>query len=276
MICRGIIFIMNLKRVLVRGGGDLASGVVACLYRYGWQVVVAELAQPLVVRRKVAFASAIYDETIKVEEIVAKHVKQHKYLDNHDFKKSIPVIVDPDLNILKDIPFFAVVDARMLKSRFYDDNPRQYPLIGLGPSFEAGLNCDVVIETNRGANLGKVIWKGKPEAATGEPAKVNGISYDRVLYAPVAGVVKQWVAISKSVDKDQLVATVGDVGVYSKIKGVVRGLIQDGIHIQKGTKIADIDPRNEIERCHKISDKAIIIGLSTLKALEAIYWNNME
>lgn len=267
---------MKLRRVLVRGGGDLASGVVACLHRAGWQVVVAELAQPLVVRRKVAFASAVYEGSARVEEIVAQHIKQVDNLKNHDFEKSIPVIVDPDLIVLNGITFIAIIDARMLKSRFYDDNPRHYPLIGLGPSFEAGLNCDVVIETNRGANLGKVIWKGKPEEATGEPAKVNGISYDRVLYAPVAGVVKQWVAISESVDKDQLVATVGDVGVYTKIKGVVRGLIQDGIHIPKGTKIADIDPRNEIERCFKISDKAIIIGLSTLKALEAIYWNDME
>ena len=257
-------------RVLVRGGGDLASGVVACLHRAGWQVLVCELPAPLVVRRKVAFAEAVYEGKMQVEGIDAQLA--HSYADVEPILESgrVAVLVDPELTVLESLRFKAVVDARLLKRDLLDDNPKDLAIIGLGPGFEAGENCKVAIETNRGPNLGQILWEGKPEADTGKPAAVNGYSLERVLYAPAEGIVKHYCAICDVVEAGQLLAEVGGLEVKAKIAGVVRGLIREGIRVKKGIKIADIDPRMDSKSCYKISDKAIIIGCSVLEAMKSI------
>ena len=261
---------MKNRRVLVRGGGDLASGVVACLHRAGWQVLVCELPAPLVVRRKVAFAEAVYEGKVQVEGIEAQLA--HDYEDVEPILESgrVAVLVDPELTVLKSLRFNAIVDARLLKRDLLDDNPKDFPVIGLGPGFEAGKNCKVAIETNRGPNLGQILWEGKPEADTGKPAAVNGYSLERVLYAPAEGLVKHYCSICDVVEAGQLLAEVGGVEVKAKIAGIVRGLIREGIRVRKGIKIADIDPRMDPKSCYKISDKAIIIGCSVLEAMKSI------
>lgn len=264
---------MKLKRVIVRGGGDLASGVVACLHRDGWRVIVAELAQPLVVRRKVAFAEAVYEGRVQVEEISARLANEPSDLEQILIDGDVAVLIDPDLKIVQDLAVSAIVDCRMLKEKYAEDNPPSIPLIGLGPGFIGGGNCLAVIETNRGKNLGKAIYQGKPEADTGKPALVNGFSLERVIYAPVDGRFDPLLEIGDIVQADQAIGKMNGELIKSKISGVIRGLIKEGIDIPKGTKVADIDPRSKKETCYKISDKAIIIGRSVCDVLNR-HFNN--
>lgn len=267
---------MSNKRVLVRGGGDLASGVVACLLRAGWQVLVCELPEPLAVRRKVAFCEAVYEGEVVIEGIRARFVEDRLRIEDTWEEGAVAVLVDPFLKILQDMTFLALVDARILKLNMIEDNPSTIHVIGLGPGFEAGVNCLVAIETNRGPNLGKAIWQGKPEADTGRPAMVNGIDYERVCYAPCSGYVSHKAQICDMVKKGELIAKVGDQPVVARIDGVLRGLIREKVWVKQGIKIADIDPRGEKELCYKISDKAIIIGYSVSQVLETIYSNYLE
>lgn len=267
---------MSKKRVLIRGGGDLASGVVACLHRSGWQVVVCELPQPLAVRREVAFCEAVYEGEKVVEGISARLVTEHSAIEIVLHDGDVAVLVDPDLKSLEEIPFFALVDSRILKKERIDDNPQTVPVIGLGPGFEAGVNCLVAVETNRGPRLGKAIWQGKPEADTGRPATVLGAAYERVCYAPCAGEVLHDAKIGDKVKKGDVIARVGDQHIAAKIDGVIRGLIRENVVVKQGIKIADIDPRNDKELCYKISDKAIIIGQTVTQVLEALFDKNLE
>lgn len=267
---------MPKKRVLVRGGGDLASGVVACLHRSGWQVVVCELPQPLAVRREVAFCEAVYEGEKVVQGISARLVTEHSGIETVLYNGEIAVLVDSELKVLEDMTFFALVDSRILKSDKVKDNPETLPVIGLGPGFETGVNCLVAIETNRGPQLGKAIWQGKPEADTGRPATVMGVDYERVCYAPCAGEVQPFAKIGDRVKKGGVIARVGNQKIVAKIDGVIRGLIRDGIEVKQGIKIADIDPRNDRELCYKISDKAIIIGQTVTQVLEALLDKDLE
>lgn len=258
------------KRILIRGGGDLASGVAACLYRHGWQVVISELPEPLVVRRKVAFAEAVWDGSCQVEEISAVLVADLDELAIALEEDKIAVKIDPDGKLLDELRFDAVVDARMLKD--FQQNPwfGTIPVVGLGPGFEVGSNCDAVIETKRGKSLGKAIWEGRAEANTGIPGIVDGRGLERVLYAPAEGVLKTFVEIGDIVQTDTVLAEIGGVQIRAHFEGLVRGMARPGLRLKKGIKIGDIDPRLDVELSYRISDKALLIGEGVLTALNSL------
>lgn len=263
---------MNLSRtVLIRGGGDLASGVAAVLHRKGWRVLICELPAPLVVRRKVSFAEAIWEGSCKVEGIEAFLAQNASEIEDIFSRKAIPVLIDPEMKILENMSFDAIVDGRMLKR--YEENPLfgSVPVIGLGPGFIAGGNCDAVIETNRGSTLGQVIFTGSAQENTGIPGIVNGYGLERVLYAPDAGVLETYVEIGDKVAQGQPIGKVGNTIFCAPFNGVVRGLARGGLFLQKGIKVGDIDPRMDVSMCYTISDKALLIGEGVLKALESIF-----
>ena len=256
------------KWVLIRGGGDLASGVAAVLHRDGWNVVICELAEPLVVRRRVAFAEAVWDGKCQVEEIRASRVTTFEEARAVLDAGEIAVLVDPDLEKADLSVFEAVVDARMLKR--YEVNPLDPGtfLIGLGPGFIAGENCDAVVETKRGDKLGSVIWSGAAENDTGIPGIVDGRGLERVLYAPCAGKLEPKVEIGDFVRSGQLLAEVGGCPVRAAFDGMVRGLARRGLKVEKGVKIGDVDPRLDKKLSVTISDKALIVGNAVLSALK--------
>ena len=193
---------MDKKIILVRGGGDLASGVAVCLHEAGYSVVITELAQPLVVRRKVSFAEAVYEGSCSVEGITGR--KADSVTRALDFLAAgeIAVLVDPDCECLGSLAPIVIVDGRMLKREVANEFGEKWRVIGLGPGFTAGVNCWVAIETNRGPNLGKIFHEGSPDPDTGLPAIVMGFSRERVIYAHREGHFKALVDIGDRGDVD--------------------------------------------------------------------------
>jgi len=254
--------------VLIRGGGDLASGVALRLHRAGIRVLITELPQPLAVRRAVSFSEAIYKGEHGVEGVIARRIEPDQF-PAWEEAEIIPVLVDPDASILRSIEFPVVVDARLLKQT-PEPLPAQVSLfIGLGPGFHAGLDCHAVIETRRSHTLGRVYWKGLTQPDSGEPEG----DPRRVLRAPHDGIVSALARIGDYLKQDQVIAEVhseaGDriTSIISPFGGVLRGLVRDGMPVMKGLKIGDVDARNDREACFLVSDKALAIGGGTLEAI---------
>lgn len=254
--------------VVIKGGGDLATGVAYCLHRAGMRLVITELSQPLVVRRTVAFASAVFEGETEVEGIHACLVEPNQIQEMWQ-KGSIPVLTDPEAQIIDSLQPQVLVDAIIAK-RNTGTRIGDAPLvIALGPGFTAGIDCHAVIETNRGHHLGRVITEGNAEPNTGVPGTVAGYTEERVLRAPCAGAFQTRCRIGEQVRTGQVVAHVNDSPVRAEIDGTLRGLLADGVPTTTGIKVGDIDPRGRVEHCFTISDKARAIGGGVL---EAILW----
>ena len=253
--------------VLVWGGGDLASGVALRLHRVGIHVLVVERPQPLAVRRSVSFCQAVYDGEIRIEDVTGRLTGDASEMICCWTAGEVPVLVDPELGLLKDYPALALVDARMRKKQDRLDLTLAEMVIGLGPGFTVGENCHAAVETNRGHFLGRVYWEGSPEADTGIPGKVQDYAAERVLHAPAGGVVRTLVQIGDLVEAGQPVLSVQGQVVGSPFAGVVRGLIHDGVTVREGTKVGDVDPRPEPFRCWYVSEKSLAIGGGVLEAL---------
>jgi xanthine dehydrogenase accessory factor len=251
--------------ILIRGGGDLASGVALRLHRAGLKVVISELPQPLAVRRTVSFAEAVYEARVTVEGITACLAEREQIPDTIEAGE-IPVIVDPDASILTDPRFSIpiVIDGRLTKQAPFP-LPVDIPLhIGLGPGFRAGKDCQAVVETRRSHTLGRVFWQGTTQADSGQPEG----DPRRVLRAPANGQLIGRAQIGDHVEEGQEIATISDqVSVISPFKGVLRGLIHPGLQVKAGLKIGDVDPRDDPEMCKLVSDKALAIGGGVLEAI---------
>lgn len=254
--------------ILVRGGGDLATGVALRLHRTGMKVVITELAEPLAVRRAVSFAEAVYEGKHTVEEVIARRTEPDQVAACLEARE-IPILIDPDANILlSPFNFSVVVDARLLKSA-PAPLPADVPLhIGLGPGFHAGRNCDALIETHRSHTLGRVHWTGPAQPDSGLPEG----DPRRVLRAPSDGTLIGLKQIGDHCQAGDVVAEIraGDSTrtlVYSPLAGVLRGIVRDGIRVTKGLKIGDVDPRDDPSACFLVSDKALAIGGGVLEAI---------
>jgi xanthine dehydrogenase accessory factor len=255
---------------LIYGGGDLASGVAARLFRVGIQVVIAELPQPLAVRRTVSFASAVYEGEIEVEGIRACLSDGIEAVQNHLTAGRIPVIVDPQLQSRFTFQPDVIVDGRMLKKAPEYEHPAASLVVGLGPGFVAGENCHAVIETMRGHYLGRVYWQGSAQPDTGVPESVQNHQTERVLRSPTAGILKNKVDIGVTVHSGDIIADVEGHPVVAHFDGLLRGLLHDGVNVVEGMKIGDLDPRVDGRMHHHISDKALAIGGGVLEAILSI------
>lgn len=260
--------------ILLRGGGDLATGVAYRLHHAGFPVIVTELPHPLVVRRRVALATAVLAGEITVEDLHAVRADSAEEALSLAVTGMIPVLVSPELpNALLNSTLVArrsslvVVDARMAK-RNLDTRLSDAPLvIALGPGFTAGIDCHAVVETNRGHRLGRVIWQGQAEANTGTPGLVGGRAAERVLRAPVAGITAWKKEIGDRVRAGEIIGDVAGEAIAAPFDGVVRGLIAPGTAVVAGLKIGDVDPRDDVDACFTISDKALAIGGGVLEAV---------
>jgi xanthine dehydrogenase accessory factor len=254
-------------RVVIRGGGDLASGVVLRLVRAGWQVVILEIERPLAVRRSVSFAQAIYDGHIVVEGVSGRRATQLGDTFKITNAGMAAVLVDPQMETLAELGPDVLVDARMLKQAVLA-TPRLTLLdIGLGPGFETDVNCHVVIETKRGPNLGRVYWSGRADADTGIPDPIGVYRDERVLRAPISGTIHLIAGIGDILAAGSPIARIGDREITASFPGVLRGVLHDGLTVEEGMKIGDLDPRNDPDLCYRVSDKALAVGGGVLEAI---------
>ena len=228
--------------IIVRGAGDLATGVIYPLARCGFRVLATEIAQPTAIRRSVAFSEAIYEKTAEVEGVTARKIEDLSGAEGCWERGEVPVLGTS-------------IDMAPL-------------VIALGPGFTAGADADAVIETQRGHNLGRIITEGTAAANTGIPGIVGGYGRERVIHSGNAGVFRAVCRIGDTVHKGQILAYVDDQPVPASLDGVLRGLLRSGLTVPAGFKIADIDPRiEEKNNCFTISDKARALGGSVLTVI---------
>jgi len=257
--------------VVVRGGGDLGSGVVYRLHRAGFPVIVTETATPTVVRRAVAFGAAIYEEAVTVQGVSGRRVDTIDDAIATLTADGVPVIEDPGARVIDELEPVGVVDAIMAKGKWDTGTDRECAdvVVGLGPGFEAGVDVDAVVETDRGHELGHVFYDGTARPHDGEPGERMGYTHERVFRAPASGTWETAVELGDIVDAETVVGSVDAEPVATEIGGVVRGLVHDGVSVSEGTKLGDVDPRADVDHT-KISDKALCLGGGVLEALLAL------
>lgn len=254
--------------VVVRGAGDIASGVIQKLHRCGFPVVALEVENPSFIRRRVCFGEAIYDGAMELEGSRARYARDTEEAMDIYRGGEIAVLIDPQGRSIEKLQPMAVVDAILAKRNCGTRREMAPITIGLGPGFEAGIDVDIAVETMRGHDLGRLIFQGKPRENTGVPGVIGGYGRERVIYSEGEGVIVNRRKIGDIVEKGEVVATIGEMELRAPLGGVIRGLIRNSYLVRKGLKIGDIDPRREqVENCFTISDKARSIGGAVLEAI---------
>lgn len=266
------------KLLIVRGAGDIATGIIHRLAKSGFQVLALESEHPSAIRRKVAFSEAVYEGSTRVEGMTAVLIGKDKTSEKESWETiwreaedawkagKVPVLVDSKgISITKFHPDI-VIDAILAKKNLGTKRDMAPLTIALGPGFEAGKDVDAVIETMRGHNLGRIIYQGYALPNTGIPGVIAGYGKERVIRAEAEGKLKALADIGDLVSQGQVIATVGDTQIRASLTGILRGIIRDGYPVTRGFKVADIDPRqSEYANCFTISDKARCIAGSVLE-----------
>jgi len=257
----------TINLVLIRGGGDLASGVAHRLRVSGFKVVMLEIPEPRFLRRSVSFASVVYENSIEVENVRAKFCENPDLIIDFLEEGLLPVIIDPEANSASKLKPVVMVDATMSKTK-----PKTVPfnpefLIGLGPGFEAGVNADAVVETKRGLDLGKVYYRGTAAINTGIPGEVCGYSSERLLRSRASGTFLPHRDIGDLVEAGDVIGRVNNTEIRASIRGMIRGLIYPGLEVKENEKIGDIDPRGSRASINTISDRARAVGGGVLEAI---------
>lgn len=271
--------LINNELVIVRGAGDLATGVVYSLYKAHFKVIILETQHPSAIRRKVALSEAVYDGKTKIEDIEAVLVKNYEealnIIANKDYKE-IPILIDPNCEILNHIKPTFLIDAIIAKKNLGINKSMAKYTIALGPGFTAGKDCDIVIETMRGHNLGRMYLEGEAIPNTGIPGNIGGKEAERVIHASSDGIIENIKNIGDFVREKEVIAYINNdnkkIEVIAPFEGLLRGIIRDGFKVRNGLKIADIDPRkSEYNNCFTISDKARNLGGAVLTAMMYLY-----
>ncbi len=255
------------KLIVVRGGGDIATGTAHRLKRCGFPVIILETPAPTVIRRRVAFASAVFEGETVVEGIKAKLYDNREAAMAAVKTEVVPVLVDGAGCCIEKIHPDVVVDGILAKRNLGTHTGMAPAVIGIGPGFAAPMDVHAVIESKRGHDLGKVILNGSALPDTGIPGNIGGYTGERLLRAGCEGIVSSIKDIGDAIKKGEVVCTVSGQPVFAAIDGIIRGLIRNGSTVYSGMKIGDIDPRNEKTYCFTISDKARAISGGVMEAL---------
>lgn len=253
--------------VLIKGAGDLASGVAVRLHQAGLRVVMTDLPRPTAIRRAVSFCRVISDGEAVVEDVRARFAPDAKQAMKIAADGQIAVLADPEAGCLAALRPAVLVDAILAKRNTGTAITDAPAVVALGPGFTAGLDCHAVVETMRGHDLGRVYYRGRAAENTGVPGDIGGYTSQRILRAPCGGVFQTVVEIGTVVRAGEVVATVNGEPVAAAIGGVVRGILPDGTPVAAGMKSGDVDPRGVVESCYTVSDKARAIGGGVLEAV---------
>jgi len=253
--------------ILIRGAGDLASGIALRLFRSGLSVVMTDLPHPTSIRRTVSFSEAIVHGEIVVEDVTAKRAESAAEALELLNDGAIPVLADPECTCRAELKPHVVVDAILAKRNLGTKITDAPIVIGVGPGFTAGEDCHAVVETMRGHTLGRAIYEGSALPNTNIPGLIGGFAGERVLRAPADGIFRSVASIGDLVNEGDTVGYVGDAPMKCTISGVLRGLIANGTMVHKGMKSGDVDPRGDVSYCQTVSDKALAIGGGVLEAI---------
>jgi len=245
----------------------MATAVAHTLWRAHFRVWMTEIPQPMAVRREVSFCEAIYEGEKKVEGVVAKYIQTTDEINDTWTEGMIPLLIDPEAKSRKVFKPHVLVDAIMAKKNLGTKITDALLVIGLGPGFTAGRDVHVIIETQRGHDLARLMWEGEAEPNTGIPGEILGYSEERVLRTPVAGIFRPHKKIGEQVSDGEVVAAVGEIPLKPGISGVLRGILRDGTRVKERMKAGDIDPRGKEAYCFSISDKARSIAGGVLRAI---------
>ncbi|MCR5760920.1 MAG: EF2563 family selenium-dependent molybdenum hydroxylase system protein [Sphaerochaetaceae bacterium] len=252
--------------VVIRGAGDLATGVAIRLFRCGFPVIMLEIEKPTVIRRTVSFAQAVFDGETEVEGVRGV-LTEAKWALSEACNGSVAVVCDPDATAIETIKPAVVVDAILAKKNLGTTKDMADFVVALGPGFTAGVDCHAVVETKRGHNLGRVIYSGSAEPNTGVPGIIGGYGIERVMKSPAEGIFRSVARIGDIVAPDAVIAYVGETPVVTTIGGKVRGMLMDGLRVPVGFKVADVDPRGKETDHTSCSDKAMAIAGGVLEAV---------
>lgn len=252
--------------VLIRGAGDLATGIALRLHRAGLRVAMTDIEKPTAIRRTVCFSQAIVHGETVVEDVKAVRAECVQVL---ELLRAgvIPVLADPEGICIEKLKPDAVVDAILAKRNLGTKITDAPVVVGVGPGFTAGEDCHAVVETMRGHTLGRVIWEGSAIPNTGIPGLIGGFAGERVLRAPADGVFRPLLEIGAQVKMGDVAAVVDGVPMTCTLDGVLRGILAEGTTVFKGMKAGDIDPRCKVEHCYTASDKALAVGGGVLEAI---------
>ena len=265
--------------MIVRGGGDLATGTIHRLWSAGLRVLVLETEHPAAIRRQVSLCEAVYEGETTVEGLRAVRISKQEEAEAVWAQNAVPVLIDPKGESIRTLKPDVVVDAILAKKNLGTTREMAPLTIALGPGFAAGQDVDVVVETKRGHKLGRIIREGSAAPNSGVPGIIGGYGAERVLHAQAAGIFRNLHSIADFVEADEAVAEIETpdgqrLPVVTQISGILRGLLRDGYPVTKGFKVADVDPRRaELENCFLISDKARCIAGSVLELIAAACWN---
>jgi xanthine dehydrogenase accessory factor len=262
---------LNRMVVLIRGAGEVASGVAHKLARARFRVCLTETDKPLAVSRGVAFCEAVYDREKEVEGITARRVESGIEILKLWREGVVPVIVDPSIAVRKVIKPDVLVDAIMAKKNLGTKTGHAPLVIGLGPGFRAGGDVHMVVETNNSERLGRVILKGEAEKDTGIPVAIGGLTHERALHADVDGLFLTDRDIGDRASAGEVVATVAGKPVRAEIDGIVRAMLRYGTEVTKGTKLGEIDPSGNVEDCYTIRPRVRAIAGGVLEAIMMRY-----
>ena len=252
---------------LIRGAGDIATGIALRLRRSGIKVVMTDLARPTAIRRTVAFSEAIVHAEARVEDITARFAADADEARVLLTQGIVPVLADPDCACRAALRPDALVDAILAKHNLGTRITDAPIVVSVGPGFTAGGDCHAVVETMRGHTLGRVIYSGSALPNTNIPGLIGGFAGERVLRAPADGEFRSARRIGDLVKAGDVAGDVAGEPMVCTIDGVLRGLIADGVPVCKGMKSGDVDPRGNIENCYTASDKALAVGGGVLEAL---------
>jgi xanthine dehydrogenase accessory factor len=253
--------------ILIRGAGEMATGVAHRLASCHFKICMTETSNPQAVRREVAFSEAIFHSEKEVEGITAKRIDSPDRISGVWREGKIPILIDPKAEVKDFLKPDVLINATLAKKNLGTKMTDALLVIGLGPGFYAGKDIHLVIETNRGHDLGRIISKGEAEPNTGIPGSIAGYTEKRVIRAPKGGKFKTLKKIGDGVRANEKVGMIGNVEVRSRIAGVIRGLLRDGTEAWKGMKLGDVDPRGIKAHCYTISDKARTISGGVLQAI---------
>ena len=253
--------------VLIRGAGDLASGIALRLHHAKMQVVMTDLPRPTAIRRTVCFSQAILYGAMQVEDVTAKFAPTVRDVPAILAEGCIPVLADPECKCIETLHPDVVVDAILAKRNLGTKITDAPCVIGVGPGFSTGVDCHAAVETMRGHTLGRVITDGSPLPNTNIPGLIGGFAGERVLRAPADGIFTQILHIGDMVKQGEVAGTVNGEPMLCQIDGMLRGILADGTPVYKGMKAGDVDPRGVEEYCYLVSDKALAIGGGVLEAI---------